>query len=313
MNKLVSIIIPCYNAEKYIEQCINSVINQTYKNIELIVINDGSKDNSGKIIQTFAKQYNWIKYFEKENGGVSSARNLGLDFVNGDYVTFIDADDWIENNHIENLVRNLESANYDLSICSFKLEKRNNKSFKQPNKVITKIMDTEETMKNVFVGKLFPGGYLWNKLFKREKIGNLRFDKIIYYGEDLLFVYNYLKNCSKTIYQSNRTYHYIKTPNSIVRSKFNFKKLTVLTCLEIIMEDLKSYNPSIINFAEGLYCLLNLEILYYLIRDKVKDKALKSKIKKQFKNSMKSLRKTKLFHRYRRYLVPVAYALLKAL
>lgn len=102
--------IPIYNAEKYLEECLNSIKNQTYKNFEVIIVNDGSNDNSETICRSFLKSDSRFRYFKKENGGVSSARNLGLDNVKGDFITFIDADDWIAEKHLELLITTVKKT-----------------------------------------------------------------------------------------------------------------------------------------------------------------------------------------------------------
>lgn len=101
---LISIVIPIYNAEKYLEECLNSIKNQTYKNFEVIMVNDGSKDDSETICMNFLRSDSRFRYLKKENAGVSSARNVGLDNVEGDYITFIDADDWVDENYLELLI-----------------------------------------------------------------------------------------------------------------------------------------------------------------------------------------------------------------
>ena len=99
-NELISIIVPIYNTEKYLHECLDSIINQTYANFEVLLVNDGSTDSSGIICQEYVKNDSRFRYFEKENGGVSSARNLGLERSEGVYITFIDSDDWVESNHL---------------------------------------------------------------------------------------------------------------------------------------------------------------------------------------------------------------------
>ena len=109
-DSLISIVIPIYNAEKYLEECLNSIKSQTYKNFEVIMVNDGSKDDSETICMNFLRSDSRFRYLKKANGGVSSARNLGLDNVKGDYITFIDADDWIDENHLELLINSIKKS-----------------------------------------------------------------------------------------------------------------------------------------------------------------------------------------------------------
>ena len=117
-NFLISIVIPVYNAEKYLEQCLNSIKNQTYKNFEVILVNDGSIDNSESICKVFVESDTRFRYYLKANGGASSARNLGLDNAQGNYITFIDADDWVDENHLEVLINNIKESNSDMAVSS---------------------------------------------------------------------------------------------------------------------------------------------------------------------------------------------------
>ena len=119
-NFLISIVIPVYNAEKYLGGCLNSIQNQTYKNFEVILVNDGSIDNSESICKSFVEADTRFRYYLKGNGGAPSARNFGLDNVTGDYVTFIDADDWVEENHLEVLINNIKENNSDMAVSSIK-------------------------------------------------------------------------------------------------------------------------------------------------------------------------------------------------
>ena len=117
MEKKVSVIIPVYNVEKYLKECIQSVLRQTYKNLEIILVDDGSKDNSGNICDEYAKRDERIKVIHKKNGGLSDARNAGIDICTGEYIAFLDSDDFIEEDMYEFLVKNLEKAKADISIC----------------------------------------------------------------------------------------------------------------------------------------------------------------------------------------------------
>ena len=119
MTEKITVIVPVYNVENYLNKCLDSLINQTYKNLEIIVINDGSTDNSGTICQEYAQKDNRIVYIEKENGGLSDARNAGLDRMTGSYVTFVDSDDWIEQDYVEVLYNKLTEHQADVSVGNY--------------------------------------------------------------------------------------------------------------------------------------------------------------------------------------------------
>ena len=126
---LISIIIPVYNVEKYLRKCLDSIINQTYKKLEIILIDDGSTDNSGKICEEYAKKDDRIIVIHKENAGVSSARNRGIELANGKYIGFIDSDDWIEENMYETLYQNLLQFDVDISMCNYSIIRNHKKTF----------------------------------------------------------------------------------------------------------------------------------------------------------------------------------------
>ena len=118
MNELISIIVPIYNVENYLRQCLDSIQNQTYQNFECLLINDGSPDNSADICREYVEKDARFRYFEKENGGVSSARNLGIECSGGTYITFIDADDWVDSDYLEVLYNALIDENADISVST---------------------------------------------------------------------------------------------------------------------------------------------------------------------------------------------------
>lgn len=182
MENKVLVIIPIYNAEKYLEQCLNSVINQSYQNLEIILVNDGSTDNSKQICEKFKEQDSRIKLINKPNGGVSSARNAALaggGILSAKYLSFIDADDWLEKDYIKTLVSNLEESSADLSICNYKWQKRNTKNFKNSNEKTLIINNSYNIVNEFFTANNFTCS-LWCKLLKTEFVKDLHFDENIY-------------------------------------------------------------------------------------------------------------------------------------
>lgn len=192
MPKL-SIIVPIYNVEEYLENCINSILNQTFKDFELILVNDGSPDNSLEICYIYKEKDNRIKVIDKENGGVSSARNAGIDIALGDYIAFVDPDDDIEYNMYEELIKTIEQHNVDMVICSLKYINLINgtislqKVWKELNTVINRDIIEKEIFKDILsfkdeYGIYAPVNKLYNKkIFDKFKI---KFDENRYHGED---------------------------------------------------------------------------------------------------------------------------------
>ena len=163
---LVSIIVPVFNVENYIEKCLNSIINQTYKNIEVILVDDGSTDNSGNICDVYSKKYNFIKVFHTKNGGVARARNIGLKNVTGKYITFVDSDDWIKEDYIMYLYSNLIKYNSEISCCNFDYIDENEKIRIDKGEEKVLIFNTFDALENLLYQKELDTS-LWGKLYHR--------------------------------------------------------------------------------------------------------------------------------------------------
>lgn len=204
MNKsLISVIVPIYNSENYLHRCIDSILIQSYTNFELLLIDDGSKDNSGCICEEYALKDSRVRVFHKENGGVSSARNLGLDNVNGEWVTFVDSDDWVSENYFSLFCNNCLS---DLVVCGYKIDKKSG-PFIGYNQI-----NTVEGIKEHLSKHLSDVIYRcpWGKFFRNIiiKQNKLRFDERLTFAEDSLFVINYLLYIKSISFYQEAKYFY---------------------------------------------------------------------------------------------------------
>lgn len=208
-NPIISVIVPVYNVEKYLSRCIDSILVQTFTNFELLLIDDGSKDNSGEICNRYAEKDNRVRVFHKKNGGVSSARNLGLLRSRGEWVCFIDSDDQIEYDYLLTYIETVNKYNVDCCITSYKFIYNNNvrgEKYVEDGLYYKKdICDLIVYLRNK---SLF--GIPWNKLFKLKiiKDNNLSFDEDISSYEDEIFVMQYLKYVNSVALNSQRTYIY---------------------------------------------------------------------------------------------------------
>ena len=215
-DSLISIIIPVYNVEKHIEQCLNSIKKQSYQNFEVIIVNDGSLDNTESICKKIVQSDVRFKYFSKENGGVSSARNFGLDNANGHYITFIDGDDWVEENHLELLINSLIENNSDVAISSYK--QFNNIDiffYRAYTKQERFLLNFNKMHKNEILldfPKLLSTNVCFNnavsKLFKRNLVKDIRFDDKLKYAEDLDFYFRLYLNTESISFVNEATYVY---------------------------------------------------------------------------------------------------------
>ena len=213
MNEpLVSVIVPVYNVEKYLSRCIDSILNQSYKNIELILVDDGSKDNSGNICDEYAGMDNRISVIHKENGGQSAARNIALDCASGEYITFVDSDDYIYIDFIKIMYETILKNNCDIVQCDYIRGNENIfPSIAMDGKC--KVIDVNTALSS-FVYKVIP----WAKLYKKSIIGEIRFPegKI---NEDDATYYKFAYNCKRICILENKMYYYYMSPNSTMRSE----------------------------------------------------------------------------------------------
>ncbi|MBQ2408862.1 MAG: glycosyltransferase [Bacilli bacterium] len=236
--KKISIIIPVYNVEKYLERCLDSVLNQSYKNLEIILINDGSTDNSLDICLKYAKKDNRIKLINQNNSGISEVRNKGLEAAKGEYIAFVDSDDVIDKDMFKTLYNNLLKYDSDISSCNYKIfhNKINFDKEEYYNKIFTK----EESLKDIISNGVLTN-FLWNKLFKKELFNNIKFPKNMIY-EDMYVMPKIIEKTTKIVYTNQILYGYFQRENSYVNSFDEDKNKNYFLVINNVYNDLKKYN-----------------------------------------------------------------------
>lgn len=217
-KKLVSIIIPLFNAEKYIERCVKSIENQTYKNIQIILVNDGSTDHSKDICEALKKKDERIFVVNKNNEGVSVARNIGLQYAEGEYITFLDVDDWVEKNYVYELCKGFENKNVDIVCCAY--YKDNGDKAISKMRIESKIVEQDEAL-DCFSTYYFTS--VWGKMYKADIIKTLKFETDIFYSEDTLFYTQAVLQAKKILWIDKALYHYYVNENGAMKNK-NIKK-----------------------------------------------------------------------------------------
>ncbi|MBK0074660.1 glycosyltransferase [Bacillus sp. S56] len=260
---LISLIIPVYNAEKFLPRCLDSVKNQTYNDLEIILVNDGSTDYSGLICDEYAQKDKRFTVIHKENGGVSSARNIGLDVASGKYIGFVDPDDWIETNMFENLYHLIEKNKADIVACGYIRETVDGIILNKNIESDVKILNKEEALNTILNPNGFRG-FLWNKLFSVDVLNKdfkMYFDENIHFCEDLLFCCQAVSNSRNIVYDSTPYYHYIIHSNNASQSQFSLKKLTALTALINIINLLNTKEGVEIEEYKNYYMHMNISLL----------------------------------------------------
>lgn len=237
---MISIIIPVYNVKNYLEDCIESIINQTYRNFEVILVDDGSTDGSEKICDYYANLDKRINCIHIKNAGVSNARNVGLSNAKGDYIAFCDSDDRYSINFLLEMFKAIEKTKADIVICSYYYSNSEiNKPVKQGQK--SGFISREELFEKIFVNNEI-GGFVWNKIFKKSIIDNIRFDTNLEICEDTDFICSVTQKNSTLYYLSEPLYFYTIRDNSAinnVKSLFNIQGQSKY--VEAYKKILKSY------------------------------------------------------------------------
>ena len=263
----VSIIIPVYKAEKYLKTCVDSVLSQTYKDLEVILIDDASPDKCGEICEEYAKKDERVKVIHKENEGVSKARNAGLEIATGDYVQFVDSDDYLDVTMTEKLVKAMENDKSDMVLSGF-YEK--NMNFERVSKAEEEpgVYSKEQILKNIMNNPYsFHYGVLWNKLFKRELLDSVRFSSDMDFGEDFIFNLYYLKYVKNVSVIDEPLYYYIRfNTDSLMYIQAVGKKETAKYLRYLEKRLLIFHNYRDFYIEEGMYDQYRNKVNEYLLK-----------------------------------------------
>lgn len=247
MSELISVIVPVYNVEQYLEKCIDSIINQTYKNLEIILVDDGSTDNSSNLCDLLAKKDSRIAVYHKENGGLSSARNFGIDKANGEFIGFIDSDDYIDNDMYETLYNLIKQDKSDVSMCGLYNIYANRKD-SQVKEVKKYLMNAEEAIQMVLDSKITSVTAV-NKLYRKEIFSDLRYD-LGKTSEDAFLIVRLLDKCNLISVTDERKYYYYHRANSITKKPFSEKSMDVIDAYNLNYSIVKEKYPKITSSAK---------------------------------------------------------------
>ena len=278
-NDLISIVVPIYNVEKYLKRCIDSIINQTYKNIEIILVDDGSTDKGPSICDSYKKKDKRIKVIHKKNGGISDARNEGIKITTGSYLMFIDSDDYIDSNMIEELYKNIIKTKADIVICDFVRFDEEKETFNKYSKKKF-IVEEKDKYNYLFNEYRIPTVVQWNKLFKKEVFKDIEYKKGKI-NEDEFIVCSELNNAKRISYYLEPFYHYYQRNNSIMGS-YNINRFeTIFEAYDsqINFFKNKSMDNEIINTKLVMFEAITY-FLYMANKSNMTKKSLKKYIKK---------------------------------
>ena len=240
----ISIIVPVYNVESYLEKCVSSLINQTYTNLEILLIDDGSTDTSGQLCDQLGKKDNRIRVIHTANFGVSHARNTGLDAMTGDFISFVDADDWIDADMYEKMLFAIIADDTDM--CCGGYVKENGFTASSPlRKSDACTFTSEETLREMFQPRELNKRFWWeqcDKLYKRKLFEGIRYDEHMQIGEDMLVTWNLLQKNWRVSYLPLMGYHYRMRPESATHKQDN--TIASLTACKMILDQIQTLPAS---------------------------------------------------------------------
>lgn len=260
-ESLVSIVVPMYNVEKYIGQCIESILMQTYTNLEIILVDDGSPDDSGKIADAYGEKDPRIKVVHKKNEGVSAARNAGIDAATGDYICFSDGDDWLESDYISYLFGLIKKYDAEIAVTTdmfttFYEKKREKRS--------EGILSGQEAAISILCYNMPIGVYC--KMFKRSSLQNVRFEKELFIGEGFNFNTDAFQRVTKVAVGHKCVYHYRRDNEDSAMTKFNIKKIEcALYAIECIEKKLVRRETKILKALKFANWHTHCDMMFFII------------------------------------------------
>ena len=309
--KTISVIIPVYNVEPYLKQCVDSVLRQTYPHLEIILVNDGSLDNCPTICDEYAQKDARVKVVHKENGGISSARNVGMNAATGEYICFFDSDDFIEGDMLEKMLRSIERNNNEVCICGYRVDTHNESGVEEAQRDVIPPYSNIDKQLSLSEYEYILGicGYAWNKLYRLQFLQkhNLKFEEGTSLGEDLLFNAAVLGYGARAYFIPYIGYHYIQRKRETLGVKYynNFFELqqkalegkcSILkkcAVCEVMVE--KFYNSNFIDVVWGaIKNIQNSTLELYEKKEKLKYLMESNAIKKKLRKIKPQGRKRKI-------------------
>lgn len=305
MKPKISIIVPIYNVEKYLNKCIKSILSQEFKDFEVILVNDGSPDNCSEICDDYLLIDNRVKVIHKANGGLSSARNAGLEIAKGDYIGFVDSDDWISKDMYKVLYNLCLENDCEIAECCYKKVYSEENIEEMKVEYDTKILSNLEVLEEMYKGGFAGSTVSWNKLYKKELFKDVRFPQGKL-NEDQFTTYKlYYK--SKNIVAINRCmYYYYQSNESITRGEFSIKRLDAIEALEDTRNFYKENKLNdLILWHDTLYSFILIKYYFILLEEGKQYDELRKKIKSYYRKLNRDFIKNPYINIKSKYLLKI--------
>lgn len=270
---MISLVIPIYNMEQYLSRCLDSLLGQTCRDFEIVLVDDGSTDASGALCDRYAAEYpSLIRVIHKENGGLSSARNAGIDAARGEYIVFPDPDDWVEPDYVESFLFFQRKFQADL-VCLGHYVDTDSESAAAGEDLEPYLIEGQACQRSILLGPCFQG-FSWNKIYRLDIIRTfgLCFPNGMGTTEDLYFTYQYLAHCNRIVHApGRRVYHYYQRMNSTTRSGYSPEKLGTIRTYERIIADCRERDPELAETAADSICTEAVNLTWILVNSQKKD------------------------------------------
>ncbi len=279
----VSLIVPVYKHPDWVKCAVESALKQSYPDLEILLIDDGSPDGCDRLCDDFAAIDPRVRVLHKKNGGVSSARNLGLENADGDYIAFLDSDDRMEPDHIESLVSLMEETNCDIASLSMIFYESEEKPFPYEDSDETILLTPEQAISSMHLEGKF-NGYLMNKLYRKEVLAGVWFDPEIAIHEDMLFLWDALLSSKTVSCRKKHSYHYLLHDSSAMNAIFSLRYETALTAAEKMVKNMKKYFPHHLHIAQKTLLFAVLSVANKRAWASCLDKASYQKLKNLLKD-----------------------------
>ena len=300
---LISVVIPVYKVEKYLDKCLESVINQTYEKLEIILVDDGSPDNCPKMCDEWAKKDKRIRVIHKKNGGLSDARNKGIDIATGEYITFIDSDDYVELNYVEFLYNLVKDNNAEISMGKQYVRYSDKTLNTGTNELY--VLNSHDTLDKILYSEDFDVS-AWAKLYKLELFKNIRYPKGRLF-EDSATTYKLIDNANTIVLKSEPIYNYIMRNDSITNETFNEKKFDLIKSTEEMCTYISNKYKDLESGCKRRLMYAYLSTLTQLIKCKKINKKYKNRIMNYIKENRKEILKDKRIPKRDRLALYVTY------
>lgn len=288
---MISVIVPIYKVEKYLKRCVNSLLAQSYSDFELILVDDGSPDNCGNICEEYAAKDKRIRVIHKENGGLSDARNVGLGIAKGEYIAFVDSDDWVATNYLETLLKVIELTDSDICECEVLKTTGEIEKYKKSDEQYTSY-SSEKALELLICDKILHQ-YVWNKLYKRSCLKGIPFavGKI---NEDEFWTYQVFGNARRITKISNVLYYYFQRGSSIMGNHYNLKRLDALEAKSLRQQYIEEKFPALtevskINLFESCIYSGQMTLKFLEKNEKKQAKIIIDNIRKQYSCNIRLL------------------------